>query len=810
MGPRRPARWGFRLLAAAGIPLLLLATTELGLRLAGIGYPASFFLEQTIRGKRCLVDNPRFGWRFFPPEAARTPRNVVIPAEKPADTIRIVILGESAALGDPEPDFGFARMLEVLLRDRYPTRRFEIVNAAMTAINSHAVLPIARDCRRLQADFWVVYMGNNEVVGPFGAGTVLGTQTPPLAYIRANLALKSKRIGQMLDEVLRRVSQRGAKVNSWGGMEMFVDNQVAEHDPRMARVYAHFAANLEDILAAGRQSGAQLIVSTIASNLKDCAPFGSMHRPGLSPEQLAAWEQAFRRGTDQLKAGRPHEAITAFQEAGAIDDQSADLSFVWGQALLAGGKTNDARTRFERARDADTLRFRADHRINELIRQAAAHTSDGKIELLDAEQELAGRSEGAIPGANLLYEHVHFNFNGNYQLAMLVAERIDRSLVRAALGTGGKSWATQEECARQLAWTAFNEREVWETLQRRLELPPFTRQINHESQLQQVITELAKLDARLNNDLLQRAAQAYKQAIQQAPEDWTLQLNLGKLLSRGGDVETAMSAFRKVIDWVPQHKEAYYLLGNLLDKTGRSAEAEAAFRKAIQLQPHFPEAYNGLGLALASQERYPEALKAYETALRQKTDLATAHVNLGLALSRIGRIPEAKGHYQQALQLKPNSPGAYVNLGKLLNQEGQLTAAASNYLAALKLDPSNALIHFNLGNVLVKMGQNQDGISYYRAAVRLEPGLAEAHCNLGFELARQGQEAEAMTQFAEAIRIKPDYAEAHLNLGVAYANQRRMNEAVHHFQEALRIDPQYATARKYLEAAQRRQTKNPN
>ena len=45
----------------------------------------------------------------------------------------------------------------------------------------------------------MIYMGNNEVVGPFGAGTVFGPQAPPLPLIRGSLALKSTRTGQLLD-----------------------------------------------------------------------------------------------------------------------------------------------------------------------------------------------------------------------------------------------------------------------------------------------------------------------------------------------------------------------------------------------------------------------------------------------------------------------------------------------------------------------------------------------------------------------------------------------------------------------------------
>ena len=65
-------------------------------------------------------------------------------------------------------------MLQAMLELRYPGTHFEVVNAAIVAINSNVILPIARDCAAASADIWVIYMGNNEVVGPFGAGTVFG------------------------------------------------------------------------------------------------------------------------------------------------------------------------------------------------------------------------------------------------------------------------------------------------------------------------------------------------------------------------------------------------------------------------------------------------------------------------------------------------------------------------------------------------------------------------------------------------------------------------------------------------------------
>ena len=197
---------------------------------------------------------------------AREPEALCIPKVKSPNTVRIIVFGESAALGDPQPRFGLARMLQAILELRHPGTHFEVVNAGIVAINSNVILPIARDCADKNADLWVIYMGNNEVVGPFGAGTVFGQQAPPLALIRASLALKTTRIGQLMDALRGQLNKPPVDKSEWGGMEMFLNQQVQADDPRMKVVYDHFTRNLSDIIRAGKRGGAGVVVSTVAVN----------------------------------------------------------------------------------------------------------------------------------------------------------------------------------------------------------------------------------------------------------------------------------------------------------------------------------------------------------------------------------------------------------------------------------------------------------------------------------------------------------------------------------------------------------------
>ncbi|MFO1514656.1 MAG: hypothetical protein U1F83_17395 [Verrucomicrobiota bacterium] len=279
------------------LPLLCFAFLELVLRIGGFGYPTGFLLPAKTSGQSVWIPNARFGWRFFGRNMAREPEPFSLLRQKPANTIRIFVFGESAAYGDPEPAFGLPRLLETMLKLRYPETQFEVINAAMTGINSHAVRDIAQDCAQANADIWVIYMGNNEVVGPFGAGTIFSQQTPSRTFIRASLALKTTRTGQLLDSFIEKLHPPPASKSEWGGMMMFLDQAVRADDPRMNRVYEHFGRNLSDIMAAGRRAGAGVVVSTVAVNLKDCAPLRPLKNSRYANQSKCAGGRVSPRNT---------------------------------------------------------------------------------------------------------------------------------------------------------------------------------------------------------------------------------------------------------------------------------------------------------------------------------------------------------------------------------------------------------------------------------------------------------------------------------------------------------------------------------
>ena len=140
--------WLFRIIAVTVVPGLLLLLLELSLHVVGYGLPTAAITKCKVAERDSYCDNPKFGWRFFPRNIARESDPFVFAAEKGDNTYRIFILGASAAKGEPDAAFCFGRFLRIMLRETYPTVDFEVITTAMTAVNSHVVLEVAKDCAR--------------------------------------------------------------------------------------------------------------------------------------------------------------------------------------------------------------------------------------------------------------------------------------------------------------------------------------------------------------------------------------------------------------------------------------------------------------------------------------------------------------------------------------------------------------------------------------------------------------------------------------------------------------------------------------
>jgi tetratricopeptide (TPR) repeat protein len=581
-------------------------------------------------------------------------------------------------------------ILEAMLRHQYPQEKFEVITTAMTAINSHVILPIAKDCARHDADLFVAYMGNNEVVGPYGAGTVFAPLSDNLSFIRFDIIFKATKVGQLLTSMVGWVSGSNDVSQVWRGLAMFMGNQIRADDPRLETVYQHFQKNLEYIEQVARRNNAWIIFCTVGSNLKDCPPFASLHRPNLTESEKTRWEDIYQQAVAYETAGQYTQAIERYLSAAQIDDCYADLQFRLGRCYEMIGNYDKAREYYIQARELDTLRFRADNRINEIIRAVAGNKTVEGVCLVDAVKVFEEHSSHKTTGHNLFYEHVHLNFEGNYLLAKTVFEQVEKILPERIKRqrANARPMLTLTECARDLAYTDCDKYDIaYVILNSYIKTPPFTNQLYHKEQVEQMEQKLKEYKDNLTPKVLEEADIRYRSAIENNKDDWFLHKKYGEFLNRGmKDYRAAVVQHYIALEYI----DNYWIhvgLGELLGKLGNLDAAIEHNLKAIQMNPSYTK----------------------------------VHYNLAESYQKKGQIDEAIEHYYKMLHSHPDSVMAYHNLGMLLCQQDKVDEAVKLYHDGLPFALDSALMHHNYGCLLARQGHKQEAIEELHIAEEIDP-----------------------------------------------------------------------------------------
>jgi lysophospholipase L1-like esterase len=539
--PLRCKRWLLKFALFALWTVVVLGLAEVALRAVGVGWSGRFFID---RPDGSTVSNPRFGRLFYPEELLRGAYPVKFTTRKTPGTLRVFVLGESAIAGTPEPSFSVTRVLEVLLRKACPDEKFEVINAGVTALNSHAVRLIAQELAHYQPDAVVVYLGNNEVVGPFGPGSILGGTAAPNALARSLVWLRSTRTGQLIQSLADYI-QRSRRPEIWQGMDMFAEATVAPDDKSLGIVYRNFAENLHEIASLLRENHVPTLLCAVASNLTECPPLGS------SDSASTVYEQALKTRSEN----KPSEAVALFRAA----------------------------------RDKDPLRFRADSRLNSIVREVAAQTG---CDFADVEQAAVNdQIGGSRDKPPLFFEHVHFTFEGNIFFASILARWLAEEwsprlecLAQSGLFGAVDSAAIGEELGYSVLARGYSIGSILEMLRK----PPFANQPGNDDRIRSWEEQLRAIEKEMTPEYLAAWTGKIRNLAAAHPDDGPLAYWLGRHLEEANDFAGAADAFEKSLAALPGNPVAWSKLGDMKSRLGDRAGAASAYHEVLEIFPASP------------------------------------------------------------------------------------------------------------------------------------------------------------------------------------------------------------------------------
>lgn len=623
-------------------PLLFFAVLELGLRIGGFGGRYPLFVPAPA-APDYLVLNSEMARRYFT-QQVRVPTGLhdVFAAQKDSSTVRIFVQGASSAAGYPYYYGGsFSRMLEQRLQQTYPERRVEVINTAVAAVNSYALLDQSHEILAHAPDAVLIYAGHNEFYGALGVASAESLGRSRWA-VNLYLALQKFRVVQALRAVLGHVAGIFGSPAETAANATLMERMVGEQTiPYGSALYAQglrqFRGNLRALLSRYQARGVPVFIGTVASNERAHAPFESTLSP--SADEMA-WVEGMREAMQRARQRDPDGALRAIDAVIALDTLSASAYWTRARILDAAGRFPEARKAYLAAKDRDQLRFRASEDGNAIIREEASRAG---AFLVDAQAALAAQARDGIIGSDMMLEHLHPNVEGYF----ILADAFYEALEAEGLVEVSSAYIPRGVARSEVLFTTVDSLYGAYRLQQLLGSWPF--------------------------------------------QDPGVVLNvMDTVQARSRAEEIALELYRGNSSWYEATAElrAHYAA------EGRWHSALQAGLAIIQQYPYLPRPYAEAGDILVRQGRLGEALTYFEAA-NDLEESSRVHLMIGGIHLAARRAAPAIRHLERAALLEPQSPPMLFqlsqahllggNVGKAKETLERLLAVAPDHPQGLRL-----------------------------------------------------------------------------------------------------------------------------
>ena len=547
------------------------------------------------------------------------------PARKPNNAFRIFCIGGSTTYGHPYTDStSFCGWLRAMLPKADPSQGWELINCGGVSYASYREALLMEELTKYQPDLFIILTGHNEFLEQRTYGQL---KRMPAIVRDADALLTRTRtysaVKRIIDRKPREQQALPAEVDAI--LDHTIGPQAYHRDNALRKsVIDHFRFNLGRMVDIAHSAGAKVVLVTPAVNLRNCAPFKSEHRAGISATELAQWQKLVRQGN-----------ISALDQAVRIDPKFAETHYLLAHAHWESNRFDEARTAFMDALDEDVCPLRALPEMTDGMREIAR---DRKVTLVDFVKLIEGKSPHRVPGEDWFLDHVHPTIEGHRVLALAIIDKM----------------AEQRWLHLSSGWNTAVEQEIKQAVESTL--TPKDHGV--------ALCTLAKVIAWAGKD-----AEAYRIAVRAralAPDDAAVHFEIGKNAARIGKKSEALESLRQAVSLKPDFAEAKALLASVLIDAGQYEEALRLNQEAVALHPEDARLRLVSAGLLSRANRLQEASDACREALRINPNYAEAHNTLGWLLKDQGKLTEALEHFQEAVRLRPGMVQGMMGLASLL------------------------------------------------------------------------------------------------------------------------------------------------
>ena len=620
------------------LPFLLLGMLEIVLRFAGYGHDLTLFVESKDH-KGYLVMNPHASEKYFGETENATVGNYEEFSKiKPKGTFRIFVLGESTTVGYPYfYNASFHRWLQYRLMHTYQDKKFEIINVALTAVNSYTVLGFGKEVLKYEPDAIMIYTGHNEYYGAMGAGST-NTINGNRFLINTILQLREFRIVQLFNRSLLKIKMILSdkdKVDREGLMKrMAADQQIAFGSELYKQGIKQFETNMDELLAIINKEKVPVFISNLVSNEKDLKPF-----------------------------------ISEGNESG-----SALIVYKKGQEALKEQHFALSKELFIKAKELDLLRFRAPQAMNDIISKLVKKYSYSH--LIDTKSIFEKNSTNGILGHETLLEHVHPNLFGY----ALMSDAFYKVFTNTFKWPNENEISFAQLCEKMPVTKVDSLRGTYEVMLLK-ESWPFNEIIpESEKQLKTFEASLAMklvlkqatwgdamtvlMDHYQKQNDIPSAMKVCEALTLEHPYEPLLFLQVGRLSSQIGEIENAVFYLKQGFTLEASFEMARELFINLL-KADRSEEAIVYLRYAAE--------HNNTTFSLNELISYVEQINVLKAKYKKEPANTALPINIANTYLQFANVDVADRYAQIALRTEPNNLSALDVKRKIIEIKKQIS-----------------------------------------------------------------------------------------------------------------------------------------
>ncbi len=306
----------------------------------------------------------------------------------------------------------------------------------------------------------------------------------------------------------------------------------------------------------------------------------------------------------------------------------------------------------------------------------------------------------------------------------------------------------------------------------------------------------------------QDAADAYAEAIKVAPRNVELRTRYASsLMNAGGrdQVGQARDALTDALAVRPDDARVLYLLSQAERRLGDLAAAETTARRVITQDADSPWGYYALAESLEQRGLYADIVDALGPAVDRFRKSGSASRELSMLLPHLGfayqetkQYDKAIATFQEARTLAPDDPSIVGYLVQANLAAKRYTQAASLAHDARAGQPDDLRLARLESQALVDGGKAEQGVKLFEEFAGRhgdDPTVSLALSQV-YEDAKRG--ADAVKALEDARTRFPRDTSISFQLGAVLDHQKRFDEAEAAFRTTIEMDPEHAAALNYL------------